>query len=279
MADRLVLVHDRLVVLHPAIAHPQLGVRKLAALLRGQRAFGLGRHDGGLGIERFAFRAMGIAALIEEEPRQLQVAPLARGAIQFDQGQLDLLVPVHVIALARAEDAVDVVGEPLGGVEHLGIAGQLGVRDGHLEEVARVVHLVLQAQVVPSLVLLLHDEIRDEEPVLLLGGQDAIEDAIHALAQLGVVEVLQGIHRAFQGLVQIRVEGVVAVERAVELARRLVEVGDVPVLLQTVQRVGDGHLVWVFRRGPQNPPRSSTCAWPTSSSPRSGGGSAGAARS
>ena len=68
------------------------------------------------------------------------------------------------------------------------------------------------------------------ESVLLLSGQNAIENAIDALAQSAVVEVLQGINGAFQCLVQIRVEGVVAFERAVECARSLVEVGDVPVL-------------------------------------------------
>ena len=59
------------------------------------------------------------------------------------------------------------IREPPGGVEHFGVAGQLGMRDGQLEEVACVVHLVLQTQVLPSLVLLLHDVIRDEETVLL----------------------------------------------------------------------------------------------------------------
>jgi hypothetical protein len=38
----------------------------------------------------------------------------------------------------------------------------------------------------------------------------------------------------------------VALERAVEYARRLVEVGDVPILLQAVQRMGNGHLVVGF---------------------------------
>jgi len=55
--------------------------------------------------------------------------------------------------------------------------------------------------------------------------------------------MLQGVQRAFESLVEIRVEGMVASERAVEYTRRLVEVGNVPILLQAIQRMADGHLV------------------------------------
>ena len=115
--------------------------------------------------------------------------------------------------------------------------------DRHLEEVACVVHLVHQPQVFPALVGVLDDEVRDQEPVLLLSGQDVIENAFHALAQLVVFAMLQGVHRAFQGLVEIRVERPVSGGGTLHHARRLVEVGDVPILLQAVQRVGDGYLV------------------------------------
>ncbi len=55
--------------------------------------------------------------------------------------------------------------------------------------------------------------------------------------------MLQAVKRALEGLVDIRVKGMVAAERTVEYACRLVEVGDVPVLFQTIQRVGDGYLM------------------------------------
>jgi len=76
------------------------------------------------------------------------------------------------------------------------------------------------------------------ESVLLLSGQNAIDNALHALAQSAVVEVLQGINGAFQGLVQIRIESVAAFERAVEYTRSLVEVGDVPVLTRITEDGG-----------------------------------------
>jgi len=74
------------------------------------------------------------------------------------------------------------------------------------------------------------------ESVLLLRGQDTIENAIDAMTQSAVVAVLQGVDRAFQCLVEIRIESVVALERTVEYTRNLVEVGDMAVLLQGVQR-------------------------------------------
>jgi len=88
------------------------------------------------------------------------------------------------------------------------------------------------------------------ESVLLLRGQDTIENALQAMTQSAVVAVLQGVDRAFQGLVEIRIESVVALERTVEYTRNLVEVGDVPVLIQGVQRVGDRHLVLGFQARP-----------------------------
>ena len=74
------------------------------------------------------------------------------------------------------------------------------------------------------------------ESVLLLRGQDTIENAIDAMTQSAVVAVLQGVDRAFQCLVEIRIESVVALERTAEYTRNLVEVGDMAVLLQGVQR-------------------------------------------
>jgi len=80
-----------------------------------------------------------------------------------------------------------------------------------------------------------------------LSGQNATENSFDALKQLGVVVMLQGVHCPFHGLVNIRIEGMVAAEGSVECSGRLVEVGDVPVALQTVQRVGDGYFVMGFQ--------------------------------
>ena len=113
----------------------------------------------------------------------------------------------------------------------------------HFEKVACIVHLVFQPEVIPALLQSGDDEITDQEPVRLLGGKDAFEDGVHALAQRRVREVLQRIERAFECLVQVRIERMVALERPVELAGRLVEVGDVSVFLEFVERVGNGDLM------------------------------------
>ena len=75
------------------------------------------------------------------------------------------------------------VGKAPGGIKHLGIAGQLTVGDRHLEEMAGIVQRMIQTQVLPSLVLVLDDEIGNEETVFLLGGENAVDDVVDALAQ------------------------------------------------------------------------------------------------
>ena len=44
-----------------------------------------------------------LASLIEKELRQIQITLVAGGLIQFDQCQLDLFVPGHIVFLAWAE--------------------------------------------------------------------------------------------------------------------------------------------------------------------------------
>ena len=158
MADGLVLFDHRLMILHPSVADSQAGVPELPLLFRCDLALRLGRLNHGFWIKWLAFGAVGMAALIQEELRQIQIPALAGGPIEFDQRQFHLLMPIHVVAFVRTEDPVDVVGKTLRAVEHLRLAGQLPMRPGHLEEVAGVVHLVFQAEIIPAFVEPVHDE-------------------------------------------------------------------------------------------------------------------------
>ena len=88
-------------------------------------------------------------------------------------------MPVHVISLVRSEDSVDVIGEALGGIDHLRLTGQILMLHRHFEEVAGIVHLVLQLKIIPAFVESVHDEPGDEKSILLLGCEDAINDAVH----------------------------------------------------------------------------------------------------
>ena len=97
---------------------------------------------------------------------------------------------IHIIALIGAENAIHVVCKALGCIYHLGFSGQMLVFGCHLEEVTRIIHLVLETEVFPALVESGHDEPCDEKSVLLLGGENAINDPIYPLAQRGIRVVL-----------------------------------------------------------------------------------------
>ena len=133
----------------------------------------------------------------------IQAAAIAGGAKQSDEGEFDHLVAIDVVAFVRAKNPVDMIGESGRGVEDVGMAAELVFGDGHFKEVAGIVHLVAEAEVVPAFVLVLDDVVGDEEAVGLLGGEDAPDDCCGALAQIGVVKVLQRDEHALQGLVQV----------------------------------------------------------------------------
>lgn len=97
---------------------------------------------------------------------------------------------VHVVALVRSENAVDVVGEALGGIDHLGIAGHFLFLHGHFKEVSGIIHLVLQTQIIPAFIESIHNPVRNEKAIFLLRGKNAIDDAIHPLLQGRIVEVI-----------------------------------------------------------------------------------------
>jgi hypothetical protein len=191
MADGLGLLDKRLVVLHPAVAYAVSSPAACPSSLRWRQIIKIGRFGlHGLGIEGLTLKTMGVASLVEKEPRQCQVPSLTGGAVEFDQGQLDLFVPTDIMTFSRSKNAVNMIGESLRCVNRLLFPAVPMMLDCHLEKVAGIVQLVLQAQGFPPLVGVMDDVVRNQETVLLLSGQDAIENAFHALAQLAIVAML-----------------------------------------------------------------------------------------
>jgi hypothetical protein len=88
-------------------------------------------------------------ALVQEEPREIEVAPLARLAIQLDQRGLDLRVAIGRLAPARAEHPVDVVDEPPRNPEQALVAGGAPMRDRRLDQVPGAVELVAVREISP----------------------------------------------------------------------------------------------------------------------------------
>jgi len=72
------------------------------------------------------------------------MAPLACGAKELDQRQLDFLVPGVAVpsALRTAEDRADAIGVAAHHVEQDPLAGRLVMGDGGFDQVAGAVQLV-----------------------------------------------------------------------------------------------------------------------------------------
>ncbi len=88
-----------------------------------------------------------MAAGVDEEARELEVARLAGVAVELDERGLDLGVPGRALVAAGAEDLADVVGEPAGDVEQPRVAGAARVGDRRLDQVAGAVELVVPGEV------------------------------------------------------------------------------------------------------------------------------------
>jgi len=84
------------------------------------------------------------ATLIDKEPGQVQVAPLAGDAIELDQRQLDFLVPgvTPFLAWPWTEHRGDIVGVAAQHVEQFALAGALVVGHRRLDQVSGAVQLV-----------------------------------------------------------------------------------------------------------------------------------------
>src|SRR5262249_52462719 len=65
---------------------------------------------------------LALAALVDKELRQAQIPALVRTTVEFDQRHLNFWVSARALALVRAKDAVDMVGQPARDLEQPSIA-------------------------------------------------------------------------------------------------------------------------------------------------------------
>jgi hypothetical protein len=89
-------------------------------------------------------------SLIEEERRQVEMAPLAGLAVQLDQRHLDLRMAVRRGAPVWPEHGVDAVDEPPGDGQQLVVADSAPVGDRRLDQMAGAVELVAVGEVGPA---------------------------------------------------------------------------------------------------------------------------------
>ena len=132
--------------------------------------------------------------------------------VQFDQGQFQFLVARHVDLLARAEQVVEVVGEPDGHIQQRAFARGAVVRDGRFDQVTRAVHLVLHAALGPLLARFDQRVVGVEVSIRALRGGDLGDDFVRHAVQHRVGMIGQGVGRAFEDLVDVRVIEVDALE-------------------------------------------------------------------
>jgi hypothetical protein len=157
------------------------------------------------------------AAILDEEPGQLEVPAFAGDPRQLHERQFDLRMPRIAHPLRRrTEHRIDLVGETPGDGEEIGLAGRLEVGHGRLEHVARAVQFVVVAEVHPAFAGFLHGVIAVQVSVLVLRRREDRDDLVQLPVQLRVRVRGQRVGRRFQGLVDVRIHE----HRPLEPARR-----------------------------------------------------------
>ena len=190
-----------------------------------------------------------VAVTLDEVAGQLQVAPLAGLPVQLDERGLHLRVPVDAVdrlsAAGRAEDGVDVVGEPAADLQQPVAAGGPVVRDGGLDQMPGAVQLVAPAQVAVAARAPARLEPAVEVAVGLLRVLDQPDDTLYIAGEppgLGRVRVQPGQLPGcgLQPLVDVRVhERKVAAELARGLARDQAQIVQVSRGLQQERSLRD----------------------------------------
>ena len=118
---------------------------------------------------------LALAALAKEVGGQVQIAALARLAVELDQRSLDFGMTGRALSLAGPEDDVDVVGEALRHVQQPRVAGGAVKGDRGLHQMPGAVELVAVVQVRPA-ALRLHDlPVGVQIAVGLLRGLDQVD--------------------------------------------------------------------------------------------------------
>ena len=123
---------------------------------------------------------------VQQEARQVEIAPLARVAVQLYQGRLDLRMPGDAGAPGWSEHRVDMVGKAPGYVQQLPVAGGPVIGDRGLHQVPGAVHLVASAQILPAPVRLDDLPVRVQVTVVGLRRSEQVDGLFGPAQQLGV---------------------------------------------------------------------------------------------
>ena len=139
---------------------------------------------------------------IHEILGQIQVFPFSGGLVKADQGQFDFLMAgvAPFLPLSPPEDGGDVVRIAAHDLQEAGLPQHFISGHGRLHEVAGAVEFVLDAQVAPPLLRLHGGEVGVQVSVGLLGGGNALHDAVVFRLQFGIGGEGQGVGHPLQHL-------------------------------------------------------------------------------
>ena len=147
------------------------------------------------------------AALIDEIGGEVEPAPIAGQAVEFDQRQLDLLMPAIAALLPcpAAEDRGDVIDVALHDIEQLAPSRGPKVSDRPLEQVPGVVKLVVVAQVGPALLGLAPVVPAVEIAVGRLRAREVVYDGVDFRFDVGIAPMGEGVACRLDPLADVRV--------------------------------------------------------------------------
>src|SRR5580693_1127377 len=128
------------------------------------------------------------APLVDEIGRKIEAAAVAGQPVKLDQSELDLLMPGITALLSRtaAKCCGDVIDVTLHDVEHLASSGGAKVGDGAFEQMARVIELVVVAQVRPALLRFAPVVPAVEIAVGRLGAREIVDEGVNLCLDVGV---------------------------------------------------------------------------------------------
>ena len=181
----------------------------------------LGVVDDKRRVGRIGLSPMIVPALVQEEPGQVEILPVAGDSVKLAEPDLDLLVSGKGAPLPRPEGANEQVGIFEGNVEEAALAGRDMVGDGRLIHVADVIELVADPQVRPALrsrarcrVLGVDGARREHVPVRFLGLADDGDEFIQLLPEflvgIGAKRIGGCLHRLEDVAVVVAFSGVLA---------------------------------------------------------------------
>src|ERR1700722_5715947 len=179
------------------------------------------------------------APLVDEIGCKIEAAAIAGQSVKLDQRELDLLMPAIAALLPRtaAKCCGDVIDVTLHDVEHLASPGGAKVGDGAFEQMARVIELVVVAQVRPALLRLAPVVPAVEIAEGRLGAREIVDDGVNLRLDVGVAPMGKRVSSRLDPLADIRVPEhlhgkVMAVPRDHERGNRL----------RQFKRIEDAHL-------------------------------------